>query len=229
MDMTRWHWRGAGLLVAILSLAGCMTGGYGGYPAGSSYPQPYPDQSGQYGQYGNALVGTVQDIDPGYGRLLLAREGYGYGGGGQVEVAFDQRTQLYYQGRQQSVAGLERGDRIRVDATQSGGRLWARTIEVLQDVRGGQGGYYGGNELRGSVGYVDPRTRLIELDSGGYGGSHGGRTRVRYDERTQVEYQGRYYRPENLERGDLVRIQARQTGSEWLAERIWVESDARQR
>lgn len=226
MDTNRSHWRGAALLLLVLLLPGCMTGGYGGYPGGSSYPQPYPDQ---YGQYASQLVGTVEDIDPRYGRLLLAREGYGYGGGGRVKVMFDQRTQLYYQGRLQPVAGLERGDRIRVDAAQSGGRLWARTIEVLQDVRGGQGGYYGGNDLRGTVGYVDPRARVIELDSSGYGGGYGGRTRVRYDERTQVEYQGRYYRPENLERGDLVRIQARQWGGGWLAERIWVEVDARQR
>ncbi|HEY5612533.1 MAG TPA: hypothetical protein VIK70_02970, partial [Lysobacter sp.] len=73
--------------------------------------------------------------------------------------------------------------------------------------------------------------RVIELDRGGYGGSSygGSRARVRYDERTVVEYQGRRYRPEDLERGDEVRIQARQLGSEWLAERIWVERSARGR
>ena len=45
-----------------------------------------------------------------------------------------------------------------------------------------------------------------------------------YDDRTTVEYQGRTYRPDNLQRGDIVRIQARQVGNnQWLAERIIVE------
>jgi hypothetical protein len=36
-------------------------------------------------------------------------------------------------------------------------------------------------------------------------------------------------RPENIERGDVVRIQARQWNNEWLAERIVVETSARER
>jgi len=144
---------------------------------------------------------------------------------------FDQRTQLYYQGQSYPVAGLERGDRIRIDATQSGGRWWARSIEVLQNVRDVQGGQYGqygqyGNQLGGAVSFVDPRARVIAFTSGGYSGAT---TQVRYDERTVVEYRGQLFRPENLERGDVVRIQARQSGSGWLAERIMVETSARER
>ena len=54
---------------------------------------------------------------------------------------------------------------------------------------------------------------------------YGGGLQVAYDARTTVEYQGRSYRPENLQRGDLVRVQARQVGynNQWLAERIYVE------
>ena len=157
-----------------------------------------------------------------------------YGGGSRVEVFFDRNTPLYYQGRTQAIQNLERGDVVRVQTAQSGGRLWARTIEVVRNVRDGNGGSQYGNELRGAVGHVDPRARVIELnrddysnrDRDRYGGSG---ARVRYDDRTVVEYQGRRYRPENLERGDLVRIQARQTGNEWLAERIWVERSVRER
>jgi hypothetical protein len=220
-----------------LLLSGCMaTNGYGGYPPSGQYPQqPYPGASA------SQLVGTVQGMDPG-GRILLdaqhSRYGGAYGGGSRVEVLFDQRTPLHYQGRAYPVSGLEPGDVIRVDTAQSGGRLWARSIELLRDVRstGGQygapGGQYGqpggqyGNVLGGSITHVDPRARVIGFTQGGYSGAA---TQVRYDERTVVEYRGGTYRPENLERGDVVRIQARQWGNGWLAERILVETSVRER
>ena len=67
---------------------------------------------------------------------------------------------------------------------------------------------------------VDTRSRLIRLDGAGYGND----VQLLYDARTTVEYQGRTYRPDNLQRGDIVRIQARQVGNnQWLAERIIVE------
>ena len=59
-----------------------------------------------------------------------------------------------------------------------------------------------GEETRGQVAFVDARTQVIGLDSGG----HGRGTRLRYDGRTTVEYRGRLYRPQDLDRGDLVRI-----------------------
>lgn len=225
------HWLGLALLLGLLS--GCAS--LGQYPGGMG--QPYPDRPYPSDPYGaDPLSGTVQGVDRNSRRVILVSDGYG---GRQLDLYYDQRTQLVYQGRVQPVEGLEAGDRIRVDAMSSGGRLWARTIEVVANVRDSYGGGYqgggypgGGNygnqggELRGSIGYVDPRARVIELDRGGYAGGDGSeRMRVRYDERTVVEYQGQRYRPENLERGDLVRIQARPWGQEWLAERIWVESD----
>lgn len=211
------RWCAVLLLAASLLLAGCATGS-GGYPGG-------------YGQLGGSsyggLVGTVQGVDRGYHRIVLdVQDRGGYGRGNQVAVQYDQRTRLYYQGRTYPVEGLERGDVIRVDAQRSGNRLMARSIEVVRNVRDQGGGYgndYGqSNVLRGTVSYVDPRAQAITLD-GGYGS---GRTQLRYDNRTVVEYQGRRYRPENLERGDVVSIQARRYGNQWLAEYIRVERDS---
>lgn len=220
--MTNTTRRFASWLAAIITtvaLSGCMTtDGFGGYPPGDQYPQqPYPGQSG------SQLVGTVDGVDPN-GRLMLIAD-TGYGGGSRVEVRFDQRTQLYYQGQSYPVAGLERGDRIRIDATQSGGAWWARSIEVLQNVRDAQGSQYGA-PVGGAVSFVDTRARVIAFTGGGYSGSP---MQVRYDERTVVEYRGQLLRPENLERGDVVRIQARQWGNDWLAERIIVETSVRER
>lgn len=242
MNMTT---RGFSLVLAtsVLLLSGCVTpGGYGsadsyGQPAG--YPSQYPSQQypSQYpSQYGTQLQGTVDGLDPQSNRILVFVQDPRSGRTERMELRYDQRTRLVYQGRESSVTGLERGDVIRFDATQSGRELYARNIEVVRNVReSGYGGYgndprnnpYGGgntygagNDLRGSISYVDPRSRVIRLDGAGYGNT----VQLVYDERTTVEYQGNRYRPENLERGDQVRIQARQVGNnQWLAERIIVE------
>ncbi len=230
--------RGLRLLLATsvtLLLGGCVTpGGYGGDPGG--YGQSAPGSSAQSD---SQLQGTVDGVDPHAYRLLVLVDDPRTGRGQQLEVRYDQRTRLFYQGREHPVEGLERGDVIRIDVAQSGRDLLARSIEVVRNVRdAGYGGGYGGdrydherygndrygggygNDLRGSVAFVDARARVIRLDGTGYGSN----VQMTYDARTTVEYQGRRYRPENLRHGDLVRVQARQVGNnQWLAERIIVE------
>ena len=218
--------------VVLLHLAGCVTpGGYvgdsGNYgqtgPGGYGQPAPgYPSQ------YGSRLQGTVESIDPGYSRIVVFVDDPRSGRGQRTAVRYDQRTRLSYQGRQHPVQGLERGDVISMEVAQSGRELWAQSIELLVNARDERhdGGYGGdgydngyGNELSGSVAFVDTRSRSIRLDGAGYGNN----LRMTYDNRTIVVYQGRSYRPENLQRGDMVRVQARQLGNnQWLAERIFV-------
>lgn len=214
------------LAFAALLLAGCATGYGNGYGSGQGTP------NGGYGDYGSQRVsGTVQDVDPRYGRIVLASDD-GYDNRSQrVVLRFDRNTRLFYQGRQQAVSGLERGDGIRVDVVRSNGELWARQIEVVHNVRDGHGGGNYGSDLRGAVSFVDPRARVIGITSGGYsarGGYNGRREQVRYDNRTVVEYRGRRVRPEQLESGDIVRIQARRSGNGWLAERVVVERSVRE-
>lgn len=214
--------RGFGLFAATsaLLLAGCATPGYGTYPGGYGQPAPgYPSQ-----HYGSLMQGTVEGVDPRYNRIMLIVDDPRSGRTQRMEVRYDQRTRLVYQGRESAVEGLERGDVIRFDAVQTGRELYARQIEVVRNVRdAGYGGDYGsgyGTDLRGSVALVDTRMRVIRLDGAGYGND----VQVAYDARTTVEYQGRRYRPEDLQRGDTVRIQARRLGNnQWLAERIIVE------
>jgi hypothetical protein len=133
------RWRVALALVAGLAIAGCASYGgspYGSYPGNDGY---YP---GGYGnQYGNQrVVGTVIDMDPRGGRLLLdAGDPRSYNQQ-RLEVYFDNNTRLYYQGRVYPVTGLERGDVVSVDVVDSRGRLWATRIEVVRNVRD-SGGY----------------------------------------------------------------------------------------
>lgn len=212
---------------AVLFVAGCATP-YGGYPGG--YPgEGYPGGPAAGGYGAQSVLGTVQQVDPGYGRILVDTDAGGYGGYGGVrplELFYDRGTRLVYQGREYPVEGLERGDRIRVETVNSGGRQVARFIEVVQNVRDAPGGAYYGGGLEGAVRRVDPRARLIEISRGGYSGRP---ERVFYDNRTQVEYRGQWLQPEQLEAGDVIRVQARPLGQDWMAERIWVEVVARSR
>ena len=222
--------RGRGILVAAiagLALAGCASYGYPGGGYGSGYP------SGGYGQqqYGSQVVGTVQGVD--YNRIVLVMDGRGYGGR-QVALQFDSRTRLYYQGRAYPVEGLERGDVIRAEVVESGNRLYTRQIEVVRNVRegggyypgGGYGDPYGGShgsadQLRGRVSWNDQRAQVLRIDSG-----YGQAVDVRYDSRTYVDWRGDRYPARDLDPGDVVRIDARRSGSSWFAERIYMESNA---
>lgn len=211
MTTSRKHWLAAALLLAAsVLLAGCVSTGYGGYPGSGQ---------GQYPGYGNAdLVGSVLGVDRGDNRIVLATRGSAR----QMAVHYDRRTRLHYRGRVYPVEGLERGDVIRLDVQRVGRRLYARSIEVVRNVRDDRGSYGQANVFRGSVIHVDLRARTIVLD-GGYGQ---GRTRLRYDNRTVVEYRGSRYQPRNLERGDIVRIRAHRQGNQWLAEHVQVERDS---
>jgi hypothetical protein len=225
--MATTHWRQipiACVLLASLALAGCASfpgaypGGYGGDPYG------YPDRG--YGA--QAIGGTVQDVDPSSGRILLATEGSAYGGyGSTLEVWVDGSTRLFYQGREQDPRGLERGDGVRIEVVDDGRRLRARTIEVTRNVREG-GGYYGGSAgaFEAAVRYVDPQRRLIEVTRGGYAGRV---EQVWYDERTRFDYRGQLVSPTQLEAGDVVRIEARPSGNAWLATYVSVTVNARSR
>lgn len=230
--------RGRGLFIAAiagLALAGCaslgLPGGYGGYGGdGYGYPGGYGQQ-----QYGSQVVGTVQGMDR--GRIVVTPEGnYGYGGGREVALYYDGRTQLYYRGQRYPVEGLERGDVIRAEVVESGNRLYTRSIEVVRNIRE-SGGYYPGGygndgygsgygdsqQLRGRVSWVDERSQIIRLDAGSYGGQM---VEVRYDSRTYVEWRGQRYPARDLDAGDVVRIDARRSGNAWFAERIIMESNA---
>jgi hypothetical protein len=74
-------------------------------------------------------------------------------------------------------------------------------------------------DLRGVVQSVDSDSQSLEIevagddsqDSGDNGPS--GTVKVRYDAQTTVQYQGRSYKPENLEEGDVVEIHLRRDRS----------------
>lgn len=197
------------LLCSLLALGGCASmGDYGA--SGGGYPPP-SESSRQ------TVSGTVQNVDHGNRRVLVLDDRDGR----RFDLSYDRRTRLRYLGQERAVSGLEPGDRVRVQAARGDYGWYAIDFEVTQDARGG--GADGSGALRGAVSFVDARAQVIGYTEGGYSGRE---SRVRYDARTRIEYRGESYRPGDLERGDLIRIEARPDGGGWLAERIMVEVDA---
>src|SRR5205085_1504539 len=89
--------------------------------------------------------------------------------------------------------------------------------------------------VHGTVDSVDTSGRSIYLTNvtgynnslAGTGGS-GNTLRVYYDDRTSLSYQGRTYRPEDLERGDQVTVHVNDNGNNTLlAQSMDVTYDAR--
>jgi hypothetical protein len=162
---------------------------------------------------------------------------------GLSRLYFDRDTVVEHEGRRYGPEALERGDRIVAAVDDVGGRLVAGRIEVTFDVSGDrrdddrEDGYA---DLRGTVYQVDTRDRTVELDAVSYGNAFDrdddrddnravDRVTVHYDGDTVVEFDGRRYVPDNLERGDVVQIAARWVDRVLVAEQIEVVRDARAR
>jgi hypothetical protein len=227
------------LALAALTLTACGSVGL---------PDILGGGSGDDRRTTNALTvqGTVERVDTS-ARLIVVDGDTRYNlrnaGGDRLTLYYDNRTTVVYQGRTYNPADLERGDRIVADVDDSGNRLLAQRIEVTHDVTGGTGGVYGDQrrlaELRGTVRSIDTFARTLQLERTSYvsgfttgTGTGAGTTgsdvvTVHYDADAVVEYQGRFYGPDSLERGDVVDVRVSDTGSRLVAEQIELVRDVR--
>ncbi|HYU31950.1 MAG TPA: hypothetical protein VEW48_07290 [Thermoanaerobaculia bacterium] len=240
-------------LVAMTLLTGCgtMGGPYGPTDRNGTY-DPYEQRL-------DNVRGTIERVDTRAQTIVVTPES-GYrsnlrNGNEEVVLAYDSRTTVEFQGRTFRPEDLEPGDRILAEVTPSSrsyDRPLVGEIQVLYDVSSGagdnggynNGGYNNGGynnrystNLRGIVRYVDTNNRAIQVDTSSRGFSNGqsgsgqsGVVTVYYDSGTTVEFQGRRYQPENLERGDEVEIDTRDaSGGRLMADQITVVNDARSR
>jgi len=136
----------------------------------------------------------------------------------QVVVSYDSATVVEYQGRTFRPEDLEVGDRIDIQVERNADRVAARHITVLSDVSGGNANAGQPNDFDGTVRRVDSQNRIIEVSTAGNPSQP---LSVSYDANTRVEYQGRTYRPEELERGDGIRVRTR-PGNGLIADTIVV-------
>lgn len=217
-------------LVATLVLTGCGSSGIGdilGSGNGTGTNDPY-------NQSVDNVRGTIERVNTTEQYIVVNREettsNLRNGGDDEVVLYYDARTTVEHQGKTYKPADLEAGDRILADVNQSGNRLLAEEIQVLYDVTSNSSDdRYGNNddryndtrttELRGTVRYVDTRDQTLELEPST---GRTGTVVVHYDSSTTVEFEGRQYKPENLERGDRVEIEVRELNGRMIAQEILV-------
>lgn len=230
-------------------LTGCGSSGIGDILGGGrdtgSQTDPYRDNV-------TDVRGTVERVDTRNRMIVVDGEAYrnnlrNNGSGDEIVVYYDDRTTVEFQGQSFQPQDLEPGDRIEVDVAQSGDRLFAEQINVLHDVTSGTGSSTSGtwdddrddlgtSEVRGAVVAINTSSRTVDIERRSTYGSNnfdstgsssstgriGEVVTVHYDANTVVEYQGRRYSPENLERGDLVEVEVSRLNGRWVAEEILV-------
>jgi Domain of unknown function (DUF5666) len=103
----------------------------------------------------------------------------------------------------------------------------------IGDILGGGTGTNQSYDIRGTVDSIDLNSRSLYLTNvSGYsnnlntGGTSGNTVRVYFDNDTTVTYQGRTYRPQDLERGDEVMIRANSSGGTLVADSMTVTYNA---
>lgn len=178
---------------ALLLAAAVGCGGIG-LPGGGGGTTTPPDAEQE-------ISGEVSWVDPDDRELEVQHRT------GRVVARFDADTRVYYQGREYRPENLEPGDVVRMQVVGSGYQnVYARRIDVVESVQSRDDRYdpddeYADRHLSGEVERVDTSRREVLIET-----STGDRV-VAYDDRTRVLYQGKQYRPENLERGDVVRVE----------------------
>lgn len=218
--------RYAALMAVMILSTACSSGDLGGILGGGGTTDPGSSS------YGSELRGTVDYVDTRdqfiqltnvSGRSNLSNDS----GGNRVRVYYDTRTSVEYQGRSYRPEDLERGDEIAIRVDDQNGRYTAQSIAVVRDVSGGSSsGTYGDTydtRVRGTVSYVDTRNRTIELSEGTFSNQT---TVVAYDTNTAVDYDGRRYRAEDLQRGDEVEVTVREVSGRRVASAIRVTRNA---
>lgn len=98
------------------------------------------------GTYGNnssqtaTIRGTVRSVDTVRRTIELESTNWisgfntGAGTGTRTIIHYDTNASIYVNGRNESVAGLERGDVIEVQVARDGSTLWARSMSLVRDV-----------------------------------------------------------------------------------------------
>jgi len=148
---------------------------------------------------GNQVSGTVLGVDTRSQQIALQTSD-----GQQVNLSFDNQTQVVYQNQSYSVTNLERGDRVTVRIQQSNnGGYYTDLVQVDQSASSGGNTYGGGasgnvQAIQGTVQQVDLQNGLFSINTNQYG-----QLIVALPYNLSRTDQNRF---QNLRRGDNVRL-----------------------
>lgn len=188
--------------LAMLLLAACSSGGLGDIFGGGPSSQP------------QEIRGTVESVDTSTSSIYLTNvSGYqsmlsNSGSNSSVRVYFDNQTTVDYQGTSYRPQDLERGDEVSVRVDENGSRLVADSMTVLHDVSSGSSSGSYTTNVSGTVRYVDPSRRTIEITR-----SNGATSIIEFDTSTPVTYGNQSVRVADLERGDEINVRVRDLGN----------------
>lgn len=147
----------------------------------------------------NQVSGTVLGIDTRSQQIAIQTSN-----GQQVNLSFDNQTQVVYQNQSYSVTNLERGDQVtaRIQQSNNGG-YYTDLVQVDQSASNGGGTYGGGasgnvQAIQGTVQQVDLQNGLFSLNTNQYG-----QIIVALAYNVSRTDQNRF---QNLRRGDNVRL-----------------------
>ena len=228
-------------LVAALVLTGCGSSGIGDILGGGTNTGG-TSTNDPYNRNINNVRGTVERVNTTERYIVVDSESTTSNlrnGDDEMVLYYDNNTRVEFQGKTFTPDDLEAGDRILADVDSNGSRLMVEEIQVLYDVTSNTSDdnyddrYDNDNdndtydtrtqELRGTVRYVDTRDQTLELEPST---GRSGLVVVHYDASTIVEFEGRRYKPENLERGDRVEVEVRELNGRMIAEEILVVGEA---
>jgi hypothetical protein len=136
-------------------------------------------------------------------------------------LTYDSSTVVEYQGQKSyNPQDLEVGDQIEAQVERSGNLLLARNIKVVYSMSGSSStNSAAGTAWDATVRSVNSGNRTIELVQSS---REQYPVTVHYDANTRVEFQGRSYKPEDLERDDGVQVRTHSSGSQLVADQIVV-------
>jgi len=98
------------------------------------------------------LVGGIAEkIDPVRNRVRLRP----FGGGKRMDIRFDDRSHFYHDGRETTVLGIKKGDRVYADTMLVDGKIFARNLRVQTES--------GPAEARGQITQYDSAAGIVTL------------------------------------------------------------------
>jgi hypothetical protein len=190
------------------------------------------DNGTDNGTYGSTLRGTIRNIDTSRRTIEIDR---GYSS--TVMVQYDNTSlPVYYNNQTYRVSDLERGDEVEIRGRDLGsGRYLAQDVTVTRSISaGGTSSSSQYATVRGTVRYVDTARRTLELESASWisgfqsGNSGTSRMTFQYDTNVGVSVSGQIHPVENLEAGDVVEVQFRNTNTTMpFVDRITLVRDVR--
>lgn len=190
-----------------------------------------PGSNATTDRYANASRGSIRSIDTTTRTIEIDLGGLT---AHIVRFGYDDNTTFEENGQRRSVADLRVGDTVDVNTARVGDRIMAQSINVIRAPDPTEGRRRSSTAIADVSGMVVAVSRsAIHLERATWGRTFTGEmpanVSIRFDDRTQLEYQGRRGSPLHLERGDIIDIQLRGATTPYVAEQIWVLRDVRER